>query len=599
MATTPPTDPSGQGTAARWLIPRIDGQQARRLAAALGVSPAAARVLLHRGYGDAEVARRFLRPSLEDLHDPRLMLGLEPALERLRCAIAAREKILLYGDYDVDGTTAVVILQTALELAGGQAGFHIPHRLKDGYGMQTDVVERAASEGFTLLVSVDTGIRAGEVVRRAAELGIDVIVTDHHPPDAELPPALAVLNPKQPGCSYPEKDLCGVGVAFKLVQALLGSLGWPPEKLARMLQSFLKLVAIGTVADVVPLTGENRVLVKHGLAELRAVRNPGLRALLEVAGFAPGDVPTAGQVAFRIAPRLNAAGRMAEADRVIRLLTTADEAEARRIAGELHALNAERQQTESEIVRVILEACLLLPVTDRQAALVFTGRDWHRGVVGIVAARLVERFHRPVFVLSEDPETGLAQGSGRSISSFDLLAALESMPDLFTRFGGHRQAAGVSLPLERVEEFRERLNAYAAARLSPADLCAQLEIDTELELAELTEEFVKDIFAMAPFGFGNPAPVFALRDLEVASPPAVFKERHLRVNLRQGERGLAVKAFDFAGRLRELEAGARVDVALHLEADEWSASRGLPGWGAVLRDVRPARSGPRPTPASP
>lgn len=584
--------------AARWLIPRIDGQHARRLAAALGVSPAAARVLLHRGYGDAEAARRFLRPSLGDLHDPRLLLGLEPALQRLRRAIAAREKILLYGDYDVDGTTAVVILKTALELAGGQAGFHIPHRLKEGYGMQTDVVERAAFDGVTLLVSVDTGIRAGEVVRRARQLGIDVIVTDHHPPEAELPPALAVLNPKQPGCPYPEKNLCGAGVAFKLAQALMSSLDWSREKLERMLRSFLKLVAIGTVADVVPLTGENRVLVKHGLAELRAVRNPGLRALLEVAGFAPGDVPTAGQVAFRIAPRLNAAGRMAEADRVIRLLVTADEAEARRLAAELHALNAERQQTESEIVRVILEACLLLPVTDRQAALVFAGRDWHRGVVGIVATRLVERFHRPVFVLSEDPETGLAQGSGRSIPSFDLLAALEAMADLFTRFGGHRQAAGVSLPLKRVEEFRQRLNAYAAARLGPEDFRPRLEFDAEVDLAELTDEFVTDIFAMAPFGFGNPAPLFAVPGVEVSSPPAVLKERHLRVNLRQGERALAVKAFDFAGRLPELAAGARVDAALCLEADDWAAARGLPGWSAVLRDVRPAGGASTPGPAS-
>jgi len=575
-------------TASRWLIPQVEGRHAQRLAEALGVSPAAARVLIGRGYQEPEAARRFLHPSLENLHDPALMLGLGRALERLQRAVAAGEKILLYGDYDVDGTTAVVILKTAIELAGGQAGFHIPHRLKDGYGMQAGVVERAATEGVTLLVSVDTGIRAGEVVRRAGELGIDVIVTDHHPPDAELPPALAVLNPKQPGCPYPEKDLCGVGVAFKLVQALLGSLGWPPQKLGCMIRSFLKLVAIGTVADVVPLTGENRVLVKHGLAELRAVRNPGLRALLEVAGFAPGEVPTAGQVAFRIAPRLNAAGRMAEAGRVIRLLLTEDPAEARRIAGELHALNAERQQTESEIVRVILEACLLAPVTDRQAALVFTGRDWHRGVVGIVATRLVERFHRPVFVLSEDAETGLAQGSGRSIPGFDLLAGLESMAELFTRFGGHRQAAGVSLPVERVEGFRERLNSLAAARLTAEDLRPQLEVDTELELAEITEAFVGEVFSMAPFGCGNRAPVFVVRGAEVVGSPVVFKERHLRVNLRQGERGLMAKAFDFAARLPELEAGARVDAALHFEQDDWSARRGLPGWSAVLRDVRRA-----------
>lgn len=573
-------------SAARWLIPETDRQQAGRLASELGVSPATARVLLSRGYQGAEAARRFLRPSLDDLADPGLMLGLRPAVERLERAIARREKILLYGDYDVDGTTAVVILTKAIELAGGEAGFHIPHRLKEGYGMQADVVEGAGADGVSLLVSVDTGIRAAEVVRRAGELGIDVIVTDHHLPDAELPPAVAVLNPKQPGCPYPEKNLCGAGVAFKLVQALLGSLGWPPEKLRRMIRSFLKLVAIGTVADVVPLTGENRVLVKFGLEELRAVRNPGLRALLEVAGFSEGDVPSAGQVAFRIAPRLNAAGRMADAGKVISLLTTGDASEARRIAGELDALNAERQQTENEVVRVILEECLRAPVTDRQAALVFAGRDWHRGVVGIVAARLVERFHRPVFVLGE--EAGLAQGSGRSIPVFDLVEALESMAELFTRFGGHRQAAGVSLPAERLEEFRQRLNAYAAARLTPEDFLPQLEADTELELPEISDGFVAEILSMAPFGCGNPAPVFAVCGAEVAGPPAVFKERHLRVKLRQQGRGLTLKAFHFAGRLAELSPGARVDAALSFEEDGWSASRGLPGWSAVLRDVRGA-----------
>ncbi len=588
----PPADGQAGGlphvTGSRWLIPQTDRQQAESLASALGVSLPTAQVLMQRGYLDAESARKFLRPSLDHLPDPRLLRGLPAALERLQRAVAQREKILLYGDYDVDGTTAVVILKTAIELAGGEAGFHIPHRLKDGYGMHSDVVERAAAEGVTLIVSVDTGIRAAAVVRRAAELGIDVIVTDHHVPDAELPPARAVLNPKQPGCPYPEKNLCGVGVAFKLVQALLGGLGWPAEKLGRMIRSFLKLVAIGTVADVVPLTGENRILVKYGLEELRAVRNPGLRALLEVAGIAEGDAPSVGQVAFRVAPRLNAAGRMADASQVIRLLATDDPAEARRIAAELDALNTERQQTESEIVRVILEECLRAPVTDRQATLVFTGRDWHRGVVGIVATRLVERFHRPVFVLSEDAASGLAQGSGRSIPAFDLLAALESLAELFTRFGGHRQAAGVSLELARVEEFRERLNAYAAARLAPEDFVPQVEVDAELELPEITDAFVAEVLSMAPFGFGNPAPVFAVFGAEVAGPPTVFKERHLRVSLRHKGRGLTLKAFDFAERLGELEPGARVDAAFHFEADDWSASRGLPGWSAVLREVRGA-----------
>lgn len=571
---------------AHWLIPQTDPDQAGRLADGLGFSLPAARVLLNRGFSDPVSARRFLSPSLDDLHDPGLLLGMSAALERLRRAIATRENILLYGDYDVDGTTAVVVLKKAIELAGGRADVFIPHRIRDGYGMRPEVIEQAAAAGATLVVSLDTGIRAAEAVCRARTFGMDVIVTDHHLPDAELPPALAVLNPNQPGCPYPEKNLCGAGVAFKLVQALLATLGWPPDKLRRMTESFLKLVAIGTVADVVPLTGENRILVKHGLEGLRSVRNPGLRALLDVAGFQPGQVPSAGQVAFRIAPRLNAAGRMADANEIVELLLTEDEDRAKALAARLHSLNRDRQVAEGEIVRLILDECLAAPVTDQQAALVFSGREWHRGVVGIVASRLVDRFHRPVFVLGEDPEQGVAQGSGRSIPAFHLLEALESMPDLFIRFGGHRQAAGLTLATERIEEFRERLNAYAAARLAPDDFRAEIAVDASIAFDEITERVVAEVLSMAPFGFGNPAPVFAAFDVEVAAAPWVFKEKHLRVGLRQHGRTLTFKGWNFSERAGEFAPGARLDVAFTLESDDYALSRGYPGWCAVLRDVR-------------
>jgi single-stranded-DNA-specific exonuclease len=572
--------------AARWLIPQVDPEQAGRLAEGLGLSLSAARVLLSRGYRDPASARRFLSPSLDDLHDPSLLLGMSAALERLRRAIAARENILLYGDYDVDGTTSVVVLKKAIELAGGRADVFIPHRIRDGYGMRPEVIEQAAAAGATLVVSLDTGIRAAEAVCRARAFGMDVIVTDHHLPDAELPPALAVLNPNQPGCPYPEKNLCGAGVAFKLVQALLATLGWPPGKVRRMTESFLKLVAIGTVADVVPLTGENRILVKHGLEGLRSVRSPGLRALLEVAGFQPGQVPSAGQVAFRIAPRLNAAGRMADANDIVELLLTDDQDRAKALAARLHGLNRDRQEAEGEIVRLVLNECLATPVTDRQAALVFTGKEWHRGVVGIVASRLVERFHRPVFVLGEDPEQGVAQGSGRSVPAFHLLDALESMPGLFLRFGGHRQAAGLTIATERIEEFRERLNAYAAARLAPDDFRAEVEVDASIAFDEITERVVSEVLSMAPFGFGNPAPVFAAFGAEVAAAPWIFKKKHLRVSLRQGGRTLTFKGWSFAERAAEFAPGARRDVAFTLESDDYALSRGYPGWCAVLRDVR-------------
>src|SRR5712692_4159417 len=325
----------------QWLIPDADPQRAGDLAASLRIQPLTARVLMNRGLADPDAAKRFLSPSLQNLHDPRLLTGMPEAVERLRAAIAGREKILIYGDYDVDGTVSVVILKKAIEFAGGEASFHVPHRLKDGYGMRAEVIERAAAMGVRLIVSVDTGIRATEVVRGARELGIDVIVTDHHLPEAELPPALAVLNPNRRDCGYPDKNLCGAGVAFKLVQALLSTLGWPDDRLARMLKSFLKLVAVATVADVVPLTGENRVIVKHGLQGLNRVHNPGLRALLEVSGLLNGRAPTARQVAFQIAPRINAAGRMAHAEDVIQMFLTEDLQRARALATQLHELNQE------------------------------------------------------------------------------------------------------------------------------------------------------------------------------------------------------------------------------------------------------------------
>lgn len=573
-------------TPARWILPEPAEPEAGRLARALGITLPAARVLWHRGYRDPSVARRFLEAPLEDLYDPFLLLGMDRAVERLRRAISARERLLIYGDYDVDGAASVVILKKAIELAGGAADYYVPDRMGEGYGMRAEVVERAAAEGIRLIISVDTGIRAREAARRARELGVDVIITDHHLPEDTLPEAGAILNPKQPGCSYPDKNLCGAGVTLKLVQGLLGRLGWPEERRRRLISSFLKMVAIATVADVVPLTGENRIIVKHGLAGLASVRNPGLRALLEVAGFSAGEAPSAGQVAFRVAPRINAAGRMASAASVIQLFLTPDAELARRLAAELHALNQERQQTEAEIIAAILEECSRAPVGDDQPALVFSGEGWHVGVVGIVASRLVERFHRPAIVLSVDTETGIARGSGRSIPAFHLLEALESMQELFIRFGGHRQAAGLTLEAGRIEELRRRLNKYASERLRPEDLVPEQEFDARLRLEEIDEALAGDILRLAPFGFGNPAPLFAVEGVEVAGEPVPFKEHHLRLRLRQNGRAVWVKAWNFRERRRELGPGVRLDAAVQVECDPLAAARGFPSWSLTLRDVR-------------
>ncbi len=387
--------------AARWILPDTADDAVMALAGALNVQRAVAAILLRRGFADAKTALEFLSPALTLLHDPLQMRDMDRAVDRLGQALSRQEPVLLYGDYDVDGTSSIIVLKKALEILGGQVDFHVPHRLKEGYGMRADVVEKAAEKGVRLIVSVDTGIRAAEVVRHASRLGIDVIVTDHHLPDEDLPPAVAVLNPNRPDCLYPNKHLCGAGVTFKLVQALLDRSNLPERRRAALLESFLKPVAIATVADIVPLVGENRIIVHRGLSGLRQVRNPGLRSLMTVAGFDDGECPSAHQVAFRLAPRINAAGRMASARDVIELFLTDSADRARELAEQLDAFNRERQKVEAEIVEEIVKQCEDASYGDFSPAMVFAGTGWHLGVLGIVASRLVERFSRPVFVLSD------------------------------------------------------------------------------------------------------------------------------------------------------------------------------------------------------
>ena len=571
----------------RWNLPAVDPERARWLAAQLKLAPLTARILIRRGYPDAESALRFLAPSLDSLHDPFLMKGMDAAARRLLAAVRNNEKILLYGDYDVDGTTSIVLLSKVLQMAGSDAAFHVPHRLKDGYGMRPEVIRDAAQNGTRLIVSVDTGIRANEVVKYARELGVDVIVTDHHLPEAEIPPAVAVLNPNQPGCEYPEKNLCGAGVAFKLVQALLRLMEIPAARVKRLTESFLKIVAIATVADVVPLVGENRTIVKHGLSGLTDTSNIGLRSLLEVAGFEAGAVPTAGQVAFRLAPRINATGRMDTAANVIELFLTSDAARARELSMLLDEFNKERQEVERTILAAALEETEEAPVNDDRRALVFAGEGWHRGVAGIVASRLVERFHRPVFVLEIDPVKKQAVGSGRSVSSFHLLDALESMSDLFVKFGGHRQAAGLTLDAARVDEFRQRFTAYANERLAVEELCSRYEIDAEVEPRELTPSTAREVLSLGPFGYGNPAPLLAVRGATLRAPPSILKEKHLKFHLQKDRYALLCKAWNWAERLDEFpqDSHSAIDAVFTLEDDAYSA------FSCTLRDLRPSDLG--------
>ena len=487
-----------------------------------------ARLLVLRHITDIESARHYLAPSLTLLHSPYLMAGMKAAIDRLEAAIERKEGVLIYGDYDVDGTTAIVILKTAIELCGGAADFHVPHRIREGYGMKDDVIERAAAADIRLIISVDTGIRALDAAQTARRLGVDLIVTDHHLVGKDgVPSALAVLNPNQPGCDYPCKDLCGAGVAFKLAQGLM------ERRLAqndqpRLLTSFMKMVAIATIADAVPLTGENRVFAKLGLEALRSPVNIGLRALFEVAQVG-GRALTSGEVAFRIAPRLNAAGRMDVARDVIELFSVKDSARAKEIANRLDQLNAERQQEERRILDAIDARFADDPALHDAFCIVIDGDGWHRGVIGITATRIVERYGRPALVISRDGDE--CHGSGRSISAFHLLNALESCANIFTRYGGHAHAVGFSLPTSRLLELRTQLDEYAHARLSMADFEPVLNLDAALPLEHITPELFQALCRLEPFGMGNPEPVFSACAVRMMAPPRLIKDKHVKLKL--------------------------------------------------------------------
>ena len=544
--------------------------------------PLIARLLAARGVRSVEEAACFLSPALSHLHSPFAMLGMDVAVARLEAAIAAKEKVLIYGDYDVDGTVAIVLLRTALELCGGAAGYHVPHRVRDGYGMKDQVIEQAAADGVRLIISVDTGIRAFAAAEAAARAGVDLIVTDHHLPESQegVPRALAVLNPNQAGCGYPCKGLCGAGVAFKLAQALLQRAGQE-----RLLPSFLKMVALATIADAVPLAGENRVIARLGLEGLRRPANAGLKALMEVASLDPAARPlTATDVAFRLAPRLNAAGRMDVARDVIELFSCSSPENARAIALRLDRLNGERQQEEHRIVKEIFARLDADPEVRHSHCLVVEGEGWHRGVIGIVATRVVERYGRPALVVSTGD--GEAHGSGRSIPGFHLLEALESCRQLFERFGGHAAAVGCTLPATRLPELRSALEAFARARLTEDDFAPSLALDAELSLEEITPQLHGALQQLAPFGVGNPEPVFAARGVRLLQPPRLLKDIHVKLRVAASSAG---RSFDALGwRMAEriaplsLVAGDSLDIAFTVEENTHPDFGGLQ---LELRDV--------------
>lgn len=553
----------------RWsLAPPPDAEVVRRLVAELHLPPPMCALLAVRGFGDPETAKAFLRPQLAHLHPPEALADLEQALARLAAAVASGEVILVHGDYDVDGACATALYTRWLRELGGRVVPFVPHRLRHGYDLGAAGLAAAREAGATLVLTADCGITAAEAVEHAARVGIDVIVTDHHRPGERLPPAAAVVNPNREDCGYPEKGLSGTGVAFKVCQGLARRFGRPDADL----HPHLDLVALATVADLVPLTGENRVLTRFGLRVLERTRKPGLRALLAATGLLNHRID-AGHAAFVLAPRINAVGRLADAQTAVELLLTDDEQVAQALAARLDAWNRSRQDED----RRTLDEALQLLARDFDAAshygVVLASERWHPGVIGIVASRVVERIHRPTVLVALSGEYG--RGSARSIPGFHLYEALVACQGHLLRFGGHRYAAGMDVHRAELPAFREAFNRQAAERLHGFDLRPEISADLEIELGQLTEELHHYLHYMGPFGVGNPRPVFVARAVGVMGRPQVVGRGHLKLHLEERGRHMEGIAFRLAERLGEAAAGGRVNVAFHLHENRHRGARRL------------------------
>lgn len=556
----------------RWLMAETDPVMAGRLARRLGLPPVIAGMLIRRGLTDEEAAKRFLNPDRSGFYDPFLMKDMEKTVDRIRRAIAGGERIMVYGDYDADGATSTALMYLALKKLGAQVEFYIPDRFEEGYGLNGPALAQAKERGFHLVVTVDNGISAVEEARLASELGLDLIVTDHHTPPEALPEAYAILNPKQPGCAYPDKMLAGVGVVFKVAQALFGEL---PEE-------FLDLAALGTVADLAPLVDENRLFAIYGLERINRSPRPGIEALIEVSGLSGKEI-NAGHIGFALGPRINAAGRLDSAAYAVELLVTEDGKRARELAGLLDRRNRERQAISDEMSEEAAREVEAHPEWLENRVLVVAKEGWNTGVIGIAASRLVERYYRPVLMISVNE--GVGKGSARSIHGFHLYDAMNACRELFGHFGGHKMAAGFSIEASRIDELRDRLQRIAQEVLTPEDLIPKIEIDAELDLAEIGPDFVETIGRLAPFGFGNPGPRFQFSGLTIERCRPVGQDgAHLQLRVAKGAARIGGIAFRRGAEADLVNRWTRLDLVGELTVNEWNGQKNLQ---IILEDWRP------------
>ena len=544
------------------VVPVPDSSSVKNLSEALELPPAIVKILLNRGFDSPETVEKFLNPQLSDLQDPFLLLGMDKAMERVTKALLANEKIVIYGDYDVDGITATSLLYIIFNKLGAQVDYFLPNRLVEGYGLSVDGINEVKKQGADLIITVDTGINAIDEVAYAKSQGIDVIITDHHEPREILPEAVAIVNPKQEQCQFNE-ELSGVGVAFKFAQAVYKSLG---QNVAD-LHEHLDLVALGTAADIVPLVGENRVLTRFGIPQISRTTKPGLKSLTFVSGLMGKDIST-GQVVFVLAPRINAIGRLGDAKDAIRLLSTRDEKVAQEVARRLDDDNRKRKRIDEETLNEALAQLEEIADLENDKAIVLAGEGWHLGVIGIVASRIVERYHLPTVMISL--KDGVGKGSARSIPGFHLCEALNKCEDLLLQYGGHKYAAGLSIESKNVEEFRKKFIEVSNSELTADDIQPKLKIDMEIELSEVTDNFMELLEKFAPFGPQNMRPVFLTRNCEIIGRPSVVGNNHLRMRVRKDTNVIDVIGFGFGDMLSQISTGSLVDSVYTLEYNTYN-----------------------------
>lgn len=548
----------------RWVLaPEADPALVDKLSAETQLPPTILKILIGRSIDQPELISRFLKPELSHLKDPFTMLGMEDAVNRVTSALMANEKIMIYGDYDVDGITATALLYMTLNKLGAQVDYYLPNRLVEGYGLSEKGIDAAGEKGVTLIITVDTGITAIEEVKYAAGRGIDIVITDHHEQGDGIPDAVAIVDPRQPNCEY-GGALAGVGVAFKLAQALYERLNQD----IRELYEHLDLVALGTSADIVPLVGENRVLTRFGMEQISRTTKPGLKSLAFVSGLMGKAIGT-GQIIFILAPRINALGRLGDARQAIRLLCTRDESLAKEIARMLDEQNKKRKKIDEQTLNEALAQMKEVVDIENDRAIVLAGEGWHQGVIGIVASRLVERYHLPTVMIAVSDGEG--KGSARSIPGFHLCEALKECEHLLIRYGGHKYAAGLSIKSEHIPEFREKFKEVSMAKLTDDNIVPKLNIDLEIDLSEIDTPFMDLMESFAPFGPQNMRPVFLTRNCEVLGQPFVVGSNHLKMRVRKGNAVLDVIGFGF-GQMAQIisDRGCLIDIVYSVEYNTYN-----------------------------